>query len=334
MKSKDKKVAARNDPIAAIFFYTICILLFPAILVGYMLWVARIYSGRKSGVSGTAQGPLSARWFQHQLGTRIDEAASRLLMVLPGVSPLAVHFVFDPMLFASRLSGFVPQAFRYPFTGEVSLQNQASARQTFYDAAVDHYLESIHQFVILGAGFDTRAFRLPANSQVRAFEVETSKTMAVKRAILEKAGIDTTGCAFVAADFEKQDWLKRLVEAGFDRDQPALFLWEGVTPYLEKVAVEVTFRKVASTAPGSVIAFDFFSNEIFESQSLVFRMIRKSLQAGGEPLKFGIDSTPPLSDRVKELLQSCGLTLVEQKTLGQETGDKRALGGFAIAAVE
>ena len=333
MSGIDRKIVTRRGPIAAVLFYSICVILFPVILVGYLLWIAMLYSGRKSGVSGTAQGPLSARWFQHQLGTRSDEAASRLMMVLPGISPMAVHLVFGPLKIASRLSGFVPQAFRYPFEGVVSLQNQASARQTFYDAAVDRYLGSIKQFVILGAGFDTRAFRLPADLTVRSFEVETAKTLTVKRAVLKKAGIDTARCTFVAADFEKQDWLNRLVEAGFDRGQPALFLWEGVTPYLDQEAVEDTFRKVASTASGSVIAFDYFTSEILESRALYLRMVRKSLLAGGEPLKFGIESTPPLSERVTKLLQSCGLTLVEQHTVGQETEGKRALGGFAIAIV-
>jgi hypothetical protein len=71
-----------------------------------------------------------------------------------------------------------------------------------------------------------------------------------------------------------------------------------------------------------------------ESDALMMRSIRASLNAGGEPLKFGIDRTPPLRERVVELLQSCGLTLVEQRTLGQETNGKRAWGGFAIATVK
>jgi hypothetical protein len=47
--------------IGAMIFYVVCILLFPAMLVGYVLWVGKAYAGRKSGVSRTAQGPLSAR---------------------------------------------------------------------------------------------------------------------------------------------------------------------------------------------------------------------------------------------------------------------------------
>ena len=138
----------------------------------------------------------------------------------------------------------------------------------------------------------------------------------------------------VAADLEKEDWLARLVDGGFDPDEPALFLWEGVIVYLDKEAVEATLRKIASTARGSVVAFDYFTTEPLESRALYWRYARAGTTAAGEPFKFGVDSTPPSRERLTELLQSCGLALVEQRTLGQETGSKRAWGGFAIAIVK
>jgi methyltransferase (TIGR00027 family) len=159
------------------------------------------------------------------------------------------------------------------------------------------------------------------------------KTQALKRAMLDQAGIDAMGVAFVAADFEHEDWLARLIETGFDPDQPALFLWEGVSMYLDRQAVESTLRKIASTAKGSAVAFDYFTTQIFESQSLYMRYARAATSAGGEPLKFGIDSTPPSRERLAEFLRSCGLALVDQRTLGREARGKRAWGGFAIAMV-
>jgi methyltransferase (TIGR00027 family) len=254
-------------------------------------------------------------------------------MVLPGVSPLAVWLVFGPMLLAARLSGYVPPTFRYPFVGAVSLQNQAAARQTFYDAVVDQYASDVAQFVILGAGFDTRAFRMPEEVHVRSFEVDTPEVLTIKQQALQKAGIDPTSVTFVAANFGREDWLNRLVAAGFDTDKPTLFLWEGVTPYLERAAVKDTLGKIASLASGSVIAFDFITTEVLESPSLYLRLVRTLLQAGGEPLKFGIDSTPPVGERLAELLQSCGLSLVTLRIAGNEQGGKRAWGGFAIAIV-
>jgi methyltransferase (TIGR00027 family) len=334
MTGSHQKAVARRGFVAATIFYGVCLILSPATLVGYVLWIGLLLLGRRSGASATAQGPLSARWFQHRLATRRDEAAARLLTALPGVSPLAVWLVFGPLLLAHRLSGYVPQAFRYPFAGDVSLRNQATARQTFYDAVVERYLPDVAQFVILGVGFDTRAFRLPEEARVRSFEVDTPKTLTIKQEALRKAAVDATGVTFVAANFEEGDWLGRLVAAGFDADRAALFLWEGVTPYLDRAAVEDTLRKGAGTARGSVIAFDYFTTEVLESRSPSLRAVRASLRAGGEPLKFGVDSTPPSRERLAALLRSCGLALREQHTVGQETGGRRAWGGFAIAAVQ
>jgi methyltransferase (TIGR00027 family) len=300
-----------------------------------VLWLGKAYLARRtSDVSMTAQGPLSARWTQHILGTRRDEPSHRLMMVLPDVPPVALRLVAGPLLLAHSVSGYVPKAFRYPFEGDVPMQYEASARVTFFDSVVDRYLADIAQFVILGAGFDTRAFRLPKDARVQSFEVDAPKTQAIKHEMVRKASIDSAGVTFVAADFEKEDWLSLLVDAGFDTSKPALFLWEGVIMYLDWEAVEDTLRKIASTAKGSLVAFDYFTTEVLESRALYWRFARASTRASSEPLKFGIDSTPPSSERLAELLRSCGLSLGEHRTLGKETEGKRAWGGFAIAIVK
>jgi len=330
-----RQTVSSTSPRAALAFYLACAILSPAMVLGYGLWLATAYGRRSSGASRTAQGPLSARWLQHRLGTRRDEPANHLFMALPGVSSLAVQLVFGPIMFAHRLSGFVPPVFRYPFEGTVSLQNQAAARQTFYDTVVERSLPQFTQFVILGAGFDTRAYRVPAKARerVRSFEVDTPETMALKRAALRKAGIDMDGVTLIGADFEQDDWLVLLAAEGFDVQKRTLFLWEGVTPYLSQRAVEETLRKVAATARGSVIAFDYITNDVLESPAVYFRFVRASLRAGGEALKFGVDCTPPLAERLEELVGPCGLSATEQHTFGQETNGRRAWGGLATAIV-
>jgi hypothetical protein len=65
--------------IAAGVFYILSVLLFPVTLLGYVIWTGSLLVRRGSGVSATAQGPLSARWFEHHLGTRKDEPADRLI---------------------------------------------------------------------------------------------------------------------------------------------------------------------------------------------------------------------------------------------------------------
>lgn len=335
MNHNNSKGNTLRKQIAATVFYILNLLLLPVTLLGYVIWVGKgILARNSSGISATAQGPLTVRWAGHNLGVRQDEPASRLMMVLPGVPHLGMYLAGGPVLMVHRVTGYVPKAFRYPFEGEIPPKYEASARMTFFDDALNRYLATIKQLVILGAGFDTRAFRLPKEALVQSYEVDTPQTQAVKREMLEKAGIDPSGVRFVTADFEKEDWLTRLVEAGFDPGRPAFFLWEGVIMYLDRSAVEETLRQIASTARGSVVAFDYFTSEALESNDFYWRYGRAMTKAAGEPMKFGFDSTPPSRQRLVELLQSCGLSLSEQRTLGQETEGKRAWGGFAVAIVK
>ena len=97
--------------------------------------------------------------------------------------------------------------------------------------------------------------------------------------------------------------------------------------------VSVNVRKCSPARGGRAISVAI-SVEVIESQALSMRSVRASLNAGGEPPKFGVDSTPPSRAHLAEMLQSYRLTLIEQCTMGQETEGKRAWGGFAIAAVK
>ena len=319
---------------AAFAYYALMVVLFPVTLVGFVIWVGKLLFVKTPGISTTAQGPLSARWTMHNLGVREDEAANRLLPIVPGVPWLGMRLTSWPMMLAHAATGFVPKTFRYPFEGDVAPAVEAGARVTFFDDVVDRFLPDIDQFVTLGAGFDTRPYRLPRDSPVMSFEVDTPKTQALKTEMLDKAGIDTTKVAFVAADFEAEDWLGKLVEAGLDTRRPALFLWEGVLIYLDREAVEDTLRNVASCAKGTLLAFDYYTSVSLESNDMYWRFARASTRAAGEPLKFGVDSTPPSRERLSELLRSCGLALSEQRTLGRETETERSWGCFAIAVVE
>jgi methyltransferase (TIGR00027 family) len=323
-----------RNRISAIAYYVLSVVLFPVSLVGLVAWVGKLLIAKPTGVSTSAQGPLAARWTMHNFGVRDDRAAERLLPFLPGVPWLGMRVAAWPMVFAHRVTGFVPKTYRYPFEGEVPPSAEASARVTFFDSAVDRFLPGIDQFVILGAGFDTRPYRLSADTPVRSFEVDAPKTQAVKREMLEQAGIDVGKVTFVSADFETEDWLAKLVHAGFDTGRPALFLWEGVTMYLDRRAIEDTLRKVASCAHGSLLAFDYFTTVSLESEGAYWRFARASTKSVGESLKFGVDSAPPSRERLSELLRSCGLGLLEQRTLGHESETELSWGGFAIAVVE
>jgi methyltransferase (TIGR00027 family) len=304
----------------------------PVALAGYIIFVVKlIMFSHKSGVSSTTLASLYTRWMQHKLGTRLDEPCERLMMVLPNASHLALTIVTGGTLLAHRLTGYVPKIYRYPYEGNPPIAHESVARTTFFDAALARHLGDIDQLVLLGAGYDTRSYRMP--KVIRCFEIDTPKTQEVKHQMLKRAGLDTTGMTFVPADFMTEDWLEKLVSAGFDPRKPTFFLWEAVTMYLNREAVENMLRKIAGTASGSVVAFDYFNADFIEGRSLFMRYARVILNTIGEPLRFGIESPPPASKHVAAFLTSCGLSMEEQRNFGPETDRKPAMAGFTTAIV-
>ena len=106
MDKPEAGIGARYGVWPAVLFHLLSILTFPATLAGYLIWAgAAVLGGRASGVSGSAQGPLAARFSQHNLGTRDDPVADRLIRVLPGVPALGVSLSTGPTFWAHRLTG-------------------------------------------------------------------------------------------------------------------------------------------------------------------------------------------------------------------------------------
>lgn len=320
--------------VAAIVFRSVQIVLCPFATLGYVIFVYRLFLfSMMMGVSGTVLASLYTRWMQHRLGVRPDEPCARLMDVMPTVSRLGLRLFSAPTLAGHHLTGYVPPLYRYPYTGDPPMHHEAAARTSFFDAALERRLGGIRQLVVLGAGFDTRAYRLPAGASICTFEIDTPRTQAFKRAMLEKAGLDTCRITFVPADFLKERWFDKLIQAGFRPDQPSFFLWEGVTPYLDRAAIEDTLRAIAGTAPGSAVSFDYFTADTLGGDSLMIRYGNAVLKLVGEPLRFGLDGPPPLRERTAEFLAACGLALEDQRTFGRETDQKPAQGGFATAVV-
>jgi len=117
----------------------------------------------------------------------------------------------------------------------------------------------VRQYVILGAGLDTFAYRNPyPASRLRVFEVDHPATQAWKRARLQDAGIAVPeSLTFASIDFETQTLAGGLRQAGFKADEPAFFSMLGVIVYLTRDAAMGTLRFVASLPSGSDIVFDY-----------------------------------------------------------------------------
>jgi methyltransferase (TIGR00027 family) len=126
-------------------------------------------------------------------------------------------------------------------------------------AAIDDQLDKAiadgcRQLVILGAGLDTRAFRMASLADVAVFEVDHPATQSYKRRASSGLHATAKSLAFVAVDFERRALGPSLRDAGFDASKPAAWIWEGVVMYLTDEAVRNTLDDVAScSARGSVL---------------------------------------------------------------------------------
>ena len=113
------------------------------------------------------------------------------------------------------------------------------------------------QYVVLGAGLDTFAYRNP-HKGLRVFEVDFPATQAWKREMLARQNIALPrSLTFAPVDFERQTLAQGLKAAGWRSDRPTFYSWLGVTIYLSSDAVRDTLAMVARGARGSEIVFDF-----------------------------------------------------------------------------
>ena len=153
----------------------------------------------------------------------------------------------------------------------------------------------VHQYVVLGAGLDTFAYRSPyCSAQLRVLEVDHPATQAWKRRRLAAAGIALPeSLSFVPVDLERESLAARLASAGFRAAEPAFFSWLGVTMYLTRAAVLGTLGYVAGLPAASGIVFDYAvpPATLALIPRLLVRGLMRRVAAAGEPWKSFFD--PP-----------------------------------------
>ncbi|HKD12682.1 MAG TPA: class I SAM-dependent methyltransferase [Thermoanaerobaculia bacterium] len=149
----------------------------------------------------------------------------------------------------------------------------------------------VRQYVILGAGLDTSAYRAGL-AGLRCFEVDQPETQAWKRKSLTRARIAVpTTLSFVPLDFETQTLADGLRDAGFDAGRPAFFSWLGVVPYLRKESVRATLAMIAALPPGSAVVFDYGipPSRLALKELLVTAYLARRVAAAGEPWRTFFD---------------------------------------------
>jgi methyltransferase (TIGR00027 family) len=131
------------------------------------------------------------------------------------------------------------------------------------DCLAEAYGNGVRQYVLLGAGLDTFAYRQPAwASSLRIFEVDHPQTQRWKRSRLTEAGVSAPGnVSFVPVDFDRTSLATALEEAGLDLGAPTFFSMLGVTQYLSEAALDATFRIVLRSPARSEIVFSFVASD-------------------------------------------------------------------------
>lgn len=168
----------------------------------------------------------------------------------------------------------------------------AIVREQFvHDIIVAEARAGIGQVVILGAGFDTRVYRIAELEKIPVFEVDHPVTQAQKRAALRDVVRPfPSGVQFVGVDFETDDLGDRLRAAGYREERRTLFVWQGVSMYLTEAGIDRTLAFAAQhAARGSAIVFDYFDARAMESGEA--KTIRFFTAIMGEKVTFAIDQT-------------------------------------------
>ena len=143
------------------------------------------------------------------------------------------------------------------------------SRTRFIDDAVrDALSRGIGQVVILGAGLDTRPYRLAGMERVKVFEVDLPSVQEEKKKKLHKRfGHLPEHVTFLPLDFDTQSLQAVFTGTAFDPASPAVFVWEGVTQYLSEQAVRQTLAFVGTSAPGSILVFTYVLKSLIERRS-------------------------------------------------------------------
>jgi len=171
--------------------------------------------------------------------------------------------------------------------------------------------QEVKQYVILGAGMDTFAFRRPdLLERLQVFEIDHPATQALKRQRLQEIGKEhPRQLHFVPVDFSQEDLAAALRRSAYDPQAPSFFSWLGVTYYLTRAAVCATWRAIAEVAPaGSAVIFDYLDTDAFVPERVAERVqiMMDAVRRVGEPMITGFDPARLAAD-----LASFGLRLHE-----------------------
>jgi len=215
-------------------------------------------------------------------------------------------------------------------------------RTRYIDDVLKRSLEKgIEQLVILGAGFDSRAYRIAGMDQVQVFEVDLPGTGKLKRIRLEKVlGAVPENVTLVGMNFDRQNLDDVLRAAGFQKGKRTLFIWEGVTQYITAEAVNNTLEFVSGVSRvGSAIAFTYVRRGIIDGTDRPewFQPFLSFAKKVGSPFIFGLDQVELeqyLADRGLKLIDDIGAAEYQDLYLEQLGREMNVFDGERVAFAE
>ena len=219
-------------------------------------------------------------------------AGSRSERILSKITYWLIVFTFK--VFRKDLHAFYTNVVN-GLKGNVDLDVYNHLRTCWVDDVIETFIQAEMkrgdncpvQVVILGAGYDSRAYgRLPCTKQanVSFFEVDSPATQRVKRKALGLLNVDTSHVRYVSVDFERENWLEKLCQSSdFDLNQRVVVDWEGISMYLKSDSVYAVLKTFRRCASGSILGFDFLRKEFVSLESIT-RLTKRI----GEPWLFGM----------------------------------------------
>jgi methyltransferase (TIGR00027 family) len=185
-----------------------------------------------------------------------------------------------------------------------------TCRKRYIDDKLDEALPNIDSVVVLGAGMDTRAYRLARRSDIPVFEVDLPVNIARKKAAVQRAiGAVPASVRLVPLDFERDDLITALTRHGYRTDARTFFIWEGVTQYLTEDAVRATLVALQAAAPpGSRLVFTYVRRDFIEGANMYdAAILYKRFRQRQQVWRFGLDP-----EQVSAFVAAYGWQLVEQ----------------------
>jgi len=302
--------------ISFIVFFPLQIIFLPIGLLGVILVAYKqMVVSKRLGVSQTAIEVLNGRWAMHVFGVRQDKAAEILAESMPNTSTIGLWFCFFPLWIKYKISNRLFVYPRIPNEGEERIADLVVARTLYFDRIIDLLADGIEQFVLLGAGYDTRAYGGLKSRGLTFFEIDQPMTQKLKVTSLCVAGINSSHVKFVSVDFSCESIFEKLRANGYDPNKKTIFLWEGVTLYLTEADVRKTLQDIKRNAvPGSAVVADFYGNRMIQAGSGAVG--RKFLGYTNEEFGFGLPFATNFENILKGFLDSENLKMAQAYFMG------------------